>query len=75
MTRRVPNARHYRHRPGCVSSTNYRKLSGNQTGTTTSTFSYDRNNPVTQVSVTGQAARVLSYTTDSVGQIMARRGP
>ena len=38
-------------------------FSGNQTGTTTSTFNYDKNNHVTQETVTGSAARTLSYWT------------
>jgi len=48
-------------------------FSGSQTGTTTSTFKYDKNNHVTQVTATGNAARTLSYITDSVGQVMARK--
>ena len=43
-------------------------FSGSQTGTATSTFNYDKNNLVTQMTVTGNAARPLSYTSDSVGK-------
>jgi hypothetical protein len=46
--------------------------SGAVNGTTTSTFSYSANGHLTAVSITGQQARQIAYTTDSVGQIMVR---
>ncbi|MEO7688804.1 MAG: LysM peptidoglycan-binding domain-containing protein [Sphingomonas sp.] len=47
--------------------------SGNQTGNTTSIFSYDGNGHVAQVTRSGQYANTISYTTTVSGQIMARK--
>jgi hypothetical protein len=46
--------------------------SGGVNGTTSSTFSYNANAHLTYVATTGASARNISYTTDSVGQVMVR---
>ena len=46
--------------------------SGGVNGTTSSTFSYDANAHLSYVATTGASAKNISYTTDSVGQVMVR---